>query len=151
MNISDIYSKKIIKYSIEVFPPKNGGTIDSILSTIENLNGFRPAFVSVTFGAMGHCRGGTIELATMIKRKYDLEAMAHITSVGKSKQDLENLLVGARYAGVENILALRGDPEPGKQFRRHKDGHRYAYQLVEQIKSMNEGKYLHGAGDKTNF
>ncbi len=151
MKIEELYGGRTTRYSIEVFPPKNGGSLESLLSTVENLSSLKPTFVSVTYGAMGNARGGTVELASMIKRRYGLETAAHITAVGKSKQELENLLVGANYAGIGSILALRGDPKQGTAFKKHKDGHKYAYQLVEQIRSMNEGNYLQGKGEKTNF
>lgn len=151
MEITELYKAKLLRYSIEVFPPKNGCSLDSLLATIESLNSFRPAFVSVTYGALGNARGGTVEIASMVKKRYGLETIANITAVNKSKQDIENLLVGASYCGIENVLALRGDPEQGKRFEKHKEGHEYAYQLVEQIKAMNEGRYLHGTGEKTRF
>lgn len=142
-----------MKYSIEVFPPKNGGSLDSLLQTVDSLacRNPRPEFVSVTYGAMGNARGGTVELASMVKRHYNIETIAHITAVNKSRQEIENLLVGAEYARVNRILALRGDAQQGKKYRKYRDGHTYAYQLVEQIRDMNSGKYLHGEGKKTNF
>jgi len=152
MKIADIYKRQDVQYSIEVFPPKNGESLNSLLKTIEHLNGFRPAFVSITFGALGNNRRGTIEIATRVKYQYNIETMAHLTCVSKSRQELENMLVGAQYAGIENILALRGDPPKGDAtFNKHADGYTHAYELVKQISGMNSGQYLNTAGEKTSF
>ncbi len=152
MKISEIYKRKDVQYSIEVFPPKNGESLDNVLRTIEQLNGLKPSFVSVTFGALGNNRRGTIEIATRAKYQYEIEAMAHLTCAGKSKQELENLLVGAKYAGIENILALRGDPQKGENSIEKRSGeYKYAFELVDQIRQMNGGQYLDMKGEKTDF
>lgn len=152
MKIGEMYKQGDVKYSIEVFPPKNGESLDNLLKTIEQLKDFKPAFVSITFGALGNNRRGTIEIATRVKYQQGIETMAHLTCVGKSRQELENMLVGAQYAGIENILALRGDqPKGDSTFKKHADGYSNAYELVKQMNDMNKGQYLNVSGEKTNF
>jgi methylenetetrahydrofolate reductase (NADPH) len=157
MKVASLYGENVV-YSLEVFPPKNGEPLDMVFDTIESSLPFNSAFVSVTGGALGSRRGGTIAIAALIKRKYGIEGVAHFTCVNKSKQDIENLLIEMKYHGIENVLALRGDPPKGmREFIPHPEGHRYASNLVAQIKIMNEGKYLtekegeYREGIPTNF
>lgn len=143
MNVSNLYNKGYPVYSLEVFPPKNGKSLDSIYRTIDDLRPFNPAFVSVTSGALGSARGGTIAIAAEIKRKYGIESVVHFTCVAKSKQDIENLLLEMKYSGIENVFALRGDPPQGqKEFIPHPEGHHYGSDLVKQISETNKGIYL---------
>ncbi len=143
MKIIDIYRKKRPVFSVEFFPPKNGEGLESIFKTLDCLEKFKPDYFSVTSGALGSQRGGTIALAALLKRKYGLEGMVHLTCANKSKQDIENLFVEIKYHGLQNVLALRGDPEKGlKEFVPHPGGHRYAFELVKQISQINKGNYL---------
>ncbi len=143
MKVADLYKQDKPVYSLEVFPPRNGETMDAIDNTIDNLIGFKPAFISVTGGALGSLRGGTIAIAANIKRKYGIEGIPHFTVVNRSIQDIENLLMEMKFSGIENVFALRGDPALGqKEFTPHPEGHKYASQLVEQIVSINNGEYL---------
>ncbi len=142
MKVIEFYRNSPI-YSLEVFPPRNGEPIDGVFSTIESLREFKPAYISVTCGASGTPRGGTVSIAAKIKREYGIESVIHLTCSDKSKQDIENLLTGIKYEGIENILALRGDPSQGEEiFLPHEKGHTYASGFVEQISLMNKGKYL---------
>jgi len=144
MKVGEIYKKaKRPVFSIEVSPPLNGGSLDPVFNTIDAFKEFKPAWCSITCGALGRPRGGTISLCGRIKRETGIETVAHFISMGRSKQDIENYLSDMKYDGVENILALRGDPPAGnKKFRPHPKGHRFAYELVRQIKNTNQGKYL---------
>jgi len=97
----------------------------------------------VTCGALGRPRGGTIPISVRIKRECGIESVVHFICMGRSKQDIENLLMDMKYEGIGNVLALRGDPPKGETgFRPHPKGHRFAYQLVRQISLLNQGKYL---------
>ena len=144
MKVSEIYKKaKGPVFSIELSPPLNGASLDPIMNTIDSYKEFKPAWCSVTCGALGRPRGGTIPLCGRIKRETGIETVAHFISMGRSKQDIENLLMDMKYDGIENVLALRGDPPAGdKKFRPHPKGHKFANELVRQIKSTNQGKYL---------
>ncbi|MEW6426362.1 MAG: methylenetetrahydrofolate reductase [Bacillota bacterium] len=159
MKVIDIYKKATGPvFSIEVSPPVNGTSLDPIFNTVSALLKYDPAFVSVTCSALGSARGGTIPIAGRLKRELGIESVVHFTCVNKSKQDIENLLMDVKYDGVQNILALRGDPPKGeKEFRPHEKGHRYASDFVKQIKLMNEGKFLtakegeYREGEPTDF
>jgi len=144
MKVGEIYKKaKRPVFSIELSPPLNGGSQDPIFNTIEAFKEFQPSWCSITCGALGRPRGGTISLCGKIKRESDIETVAHFISMGRSKQDVENLLIEMQYEGIQNVLALRGDPPAGdRKFRPHPKGHRYAYELVRQIKDTNQGKYI---------
>lgn len=144
MKIIEFYKKrKAPIFSIEVSPPLNGEPLDPIFDTINSFKEFKPAWCSVTCGALGRPRGGTIPICGRIKRECGVESAVHFICMGRSKQDIENLLIDMRYEGIENLLALRGDPPKGDtEFRPHPRGHRFAYELVRQIKLLNQGKYL---------
>ena len=146
MKVGEIYKKaKRPVFSIELSPPLNGGSLDPVFNTIDAFKEFKPAWCSITCGALGRPRGGTIPLCGRIKREAGIETVAHFISMGRSKQDIENLLSDMKYDGIENVLALRGDPPMGdREFRPHPKGHRFAYELVRQIKNTNQGKYLAG-------
>lgn len=144
MKVAEFYKKrKSPVFSIEVSPPLNGEPLDPIFDTINSLKKFKPAWCSVTCGALGRPRGGTIPICGRIKRECGIESVVHFICMGRSKQDIESLLMDMRYEGVENALTLRGDPPKGEaEFRPHPKGHRFAYELVRQIKLLNQGKYL---------
>lgn len=158
MKVVELYSSDKPVYSLEIFPPRNGESMDAIFNTLDNLMPFNPAFISVTGGALGSLRGGTIAIAALLKRKYRIEGIPHFTCVNKSKQDIENLLMDVKFNGIENVFALRGDPPMGqKEFIPHPQGHMYASELVKQIKLLNEGVYILSSVEKnyeplpTNF
>ena len=158
MKVVKLYSSDKPVYSLEVFPPRNGESLEAIFNTLDNLMPFNPAFISVTGGALGSLRGGTIAIAALLKRKYRIEGIPHFTCVNNSKQDIENLLMEMKFNGIENIFALRGDPPMGqKEFIPHPQGHMYASELVKQIKLLNEGVYILSSVEKnyeptpTNF
>ncbi len=149
MKVADLYKQDGPVYSLEVFPPRNGETTDAIFNTIDNLIGFQPAFISVTGGALGSLRGGTIAIASDIKRKYGIEGIPHFTCVNRSIQDIENLMMEMKFSEIDNVFALRGDPALGqKEFTPHPEGHKYASELVEQIKALNDGEYLMSKDNK---
>lgn len=144
MKVVEFYKRsRAPVFSIEVSPPLNGASLDPIFDTINSLKEFNPAWCSVTCGALGRPRGGTISISGRIKRECGIESVVHFICMGRSKQDIENLLIEMKYEGIENLLVLRGDPPKGETgFRPHPKGHRFAYQLVRQIRLLNQGKYL---------
>lgn len=143
MKVAHLYNKGRPVYSLEVFPPKNGENLEAIYDTIDHLLEYEPAFVSVTGGAMGSMRGGTVAIAAGIKRRFGLEGIPHFTCVNKSKLDIENMLMEMKFDGISNVFALRGDPPMGKdKFEPHPEGHSHASGLVQQIQELNEGKYI---------
>lgn len=135
MRIADCLSADCHTFSFEFFPPKTEQGVESLFRTISNLRAMSPSFVSVTYGAGGSTRELTIALVERIKREAGLEAMAHLTCVGHGRSEIAATLERLREAGVENVLALRGDPPKGStEFVRAPDGFGYASELVAFIK-----------------
>ncbi|XXF75526.1 methylenetetrahydrofolate reductase [NAD(P)H] [Myxococcaceae bacterium GXIMD 01537] len=118
-------------FSFEFFPPRTDEGVTSLLKTLEDLAPLEPGFVSVTDGAGGSLRDRTVELVTRIKQTSGIEAMAHLTCVGHSRDALRGVLERLAEARIENVLALRGDPPKGETaFVPAAGGFRYASELV---------------------
>jgi len=100
-------------FSFEFFPPQSDEGVARLISTVEVLRPLEPAFVSVTYGAGGSTRARTIEVTKAIKRDLGVEAMAHLTCVGADVAGLRGVLDEVAEAGIDNLLALRGDPPGG--------------------------------------
>ena len=134
MKISQLFHAGRPIFSFEFFPPKDDAAAAALMETIEALRGLKPDFVSVTYGAGGSTRTKTLELVARIKHQLHIEAMAHLTCVGHSRQEIDGVLKELAAAGIENILALRGDPPRGQsQFVAHPAGFHYANELVGEI------------------
>ena len=110
MKIDRILAAGAPSFSFEFFPPKDDAGMDALLATTAALCPLEPAFVSVTYGAGGSTRSRTIDVTKKIKNDIGLEAMAHLTCVGASRDQLRATLADIADAGIENVLALRGDP-----------------------------------------
>jgi len=136
MRIIDCFSSGQPVFSFEFFPPKSEEGVRNLYGTIEELAPLRPSFVSVTYGAGGSTRDLTVDLVSRIKNEIGLEAMAHLTCVGHSADEIAGVLDRLGAAGIENVLALRGDPPKGqKEFVRPENGFGYAQELVRFIRS----------------
>lgn len=145
--------------SFEILPPTKGTGIHAVYNIVDPLMEFEPPFIDVTYHReefiykkreSGYFektairkRPGTVAICAAIISKYKIDAVPHIICGGFSKQETENALIDLSFLGIQNILALRGDPakhEP--RFSAHKYGHNYAVELVEQIANMNKGIYI---------
>lgn len=127
--------------SFEFFPPKSDEAAAQLERTIAELGALEPAFVSVTYGAGGSTREKTLEIVSRIRQQAGIEAMAHLTCVGATREEIGGVLGRLTDAGVTNILALRGDPPKGEtKFRPVENGFVYANELVSFIRDR------HGAG-----
>lgn len=142
MKLKEIYNSKKPVISFEIFPPKAQNTdelnikISDLFEELKILSAFNPAFISVTYGAGGSTRETTLDIVTKIKNELKIQPMPHFTCVGSSRSDILEYLKKIEQAGIENILALRGDPPKGETcFVKPKDGFGYANELVEFIKS----------------
>jgi methylenetetrahydrofolate reductase (NADPH) len=125
-------------FSFEFFPPKTEDGERNLGAALEELSGMNPSFVSVTYGAGGTTaqREKTIDIVAGIKADYGLEAMAHFTCVGATVEELRSTLDLMRDAGIENVLALRGDPPQGQdEWTATEGGLRYSRELIELIRS----------------
>ena len=121
-------------FSFEFFPPKTPDGEANLFRALEELAPMRPDYVSVTYGAGGSTRDKTIEVVTRIREEFDLEAMAHFTCVAATEADLRSTLDELQRRGVENVLALRGDPPQGQEeWTKTEGGLEYSRELVELI------------------
>ena len=123
-------------FSFEFFPPKTAQAEVTLFRTIDRLRPLRPAFVSVTYGAGGSTRNKTIDLVCRIKHDIGIEAMAHLTCVGATQHELADILARLGDRGIDNVLALRGDPPRDQpNFVRPANGFGYASELVQFIRA----------------
>ena len=139
MLISDRLRHKSPVFSFEFFPPKAEAGEARLWSGLEQLAQLGPDFVSVTYGAGGSTRTRTIELVGRIKRELGIEAVAHLTCVGASRDELASVIDRLGELGVQNILALRGDPPKGKDdFQVTEGGFAHASDLIAFIKDRGD-------------
>jgi methylenetetrahydrofolate reductase (NADPH) len=139
MRVSHILSRKRPVFSFEFFPPKSDEAAQLLEKTIADLRPLEPDFVSVTYGAGGSTREKTLDIVTRIKRDTGIEAMAHLTCVGSTREELQAVLGRLVEAGVENVLALRGDPPKGQTtFVATEGGFRYANELIQFIRELHK-------------
>jgi methylenetetrahydrofolate reductase (NADPH) len=122
MRIDEIIATTRPCFSFEFFPPSTAEGKDALYETIRVLRPLDPGFVSVTYGAGGATREGTVEISGTIKREFGIETMAHLSCVGETAGRLEEILGNIDRAGLENVLALRGDPPRGEVEFRQPDG-----------------------------
>ena len=140
MKIPEIAAKKKAAgkpiFSFEIFPPKKQEALENIDATLEKLCALHPDFISVTFGAGGSAvNNQTVEIAKKIKNIYGVEPAVHLTCLHYSKEEISAILKELEAAGIENILALRGDVNPDIPM---KHDFRYANELVSFIKSQGD-------------
>jgi methylenetetrahydrofolate reductase (NADPH) len=135
VKLDDLYAQPRLTLSVEFFPPKTDKGDENLFSEIEIIKRLNPAFCSVTYGAGGSTRAKTIDLVDRIHRQCHLEVMCHLTVVGQSKNEARAVLDQLEQRGIENLLALGGDPPQGaSEWQPHPDGFQYAAELVEEAK-----------------
>jgi len=136
MRIIDAFGRGEPVFSFEFSPPRTDEAAEQLRTTARELAALRPDYVSVTYGAGGSTRERTIETVTEIKRDTGIEAMAHLTCVGHTKEELAEVLDRLAAGGIENVLALRGDPPKGQtRFVRTEGGFGYGQELARFIRS----------------
>lgn len=145
--------------SFEILPPLKGKSIQSIYDSIDPLMEFKPSFINVTYhreefvykkrekGFLEKIaikkRPGTVGICAAIMNKYQVDAIPHIICGGFTKEDTENALIDLNFLGIDNVLALRGDPiKTESAFVQEEGGHAYAVDLVKQIVGLNKGEYF---------
>ena len=122
--------------SFEFFPPRNADGIPGVLDTLNELTAYCPDFVSVTYGAGGSTRHFTEQITVEAKQSAGVEVMAHLTCVGQTVQELDGVLQRLEVAGIENVIALRGDPPRGEEhFTATEGGFSNASELVTHIRA----------------
>jgi methylenetetrahydrofolate reductase (NADPH) len=169
--IEKIRNAKGPLFTFELLPPLKGHSIERTYVAIDRLIKYEPAYINFTShrnetvfrerpdGLLEkriiRLRPGTIALAAAVKYKYNIPVVPHILCGGFSKEETENVLIEMRFLGIDDVLALRGDPQKGsRSFIPEKNGHTHTFELVQQITDMNRGKYLEENlenADSTNF
>jgi methylenetetrahydrofolate reductase (NADPH) len=134
MRISHALASQRPFFSFEFFPPKDDAGSRQLVAAIEALAPLRPAFVSITYGAGGSTRARTVALAKEIQQEIGLTVVAHVTCIGASRADLRALLDELARVGIENVLALRGDPPAGSQFVPAAGGFEHANELIAMLR-----------------
>lgn len=129
--------------SIEIFPPKTEPGMTTLKERLEKFRSFSPEFISVTYGAGGSSQTNTLKLAEFVQSSLGVTAMAHLTCVGHTKNELQQIVRRIKESGIRNIMALRGDPPKGQaEFRAAENGFRYASELIGMI--AEEGDFCIG-------
>lgn len=145
MKINELLEKRPT-LSFEIFPPKNNeNDIDSIYQTIDELASLKPDFISVTYGANGSTSKNTSKIASTIKNKYDIEAVAHLTCMNNSKEDLKDIIDELKANNIENILSLRGDYPKNGDGINHGD-FKYASELNNYINELYPDEFCISGG-----
>lgn len=153
MKIKEIFNNKRPVIAFEIFPPKADVPIESIYDRLDRFEALKPDYISVTYGAGGSQKGRTLEIAAKIKNTHHIESMAHFTCIGHTKEEIDSMLQSMHELGLENILALRGDPPAGNpDFDLSRSSYRYAYELIRQIRQNNDfcvaaAAYVEGHAD----
>ena len=137
MKIVDIIKGDKPSLSFEVFPPKTSDTFDTVKEATEKIAKLKPSFMSVTYGAGGGTSEYTVSVAKNIKDNCGVDTIAHLTCINSNKDDIQHRLEALKNAGIENILALRGDITPENKDKINFD-YRYASELVEDIKKYGD-------------
>jgi methylenetetrahydrofolate reductase (NADPH) len=157
--IDTIKNAKKPLFTFELLPPLKGHSIERTYNAIDRLIEFGPAYINFTTHRnetiyrerpdgllekrVVRLRPGTIALAAAVKYKYNIPVVPHILCGGFTKEETENVLIEMKFLGIDDVLALRGDPQKGsRSFIPEKNGHTHTWELVQQIAEMNRGKYL---------
>jgi len=135
MHINNIFKSDKISFSFEFFPPKDAAASERLFKTIADIMPLSPSYVSVTYGAGGATRTLTHDLVVRIQKETNLCVVSHLTCVGSSQDEIKQILETYQASGIENIMALRGDPPKGcANFCPAENGFKYASELVAFIK-----------------
>lgn len=140
MKINELFNSKELVFSFEIFPPKVTSPISTVYNTLEELRDLKPDFISVTYGAGGTLTDNrTTELSSVVKEKYGVESVAHLTCISSTKEEIDIILDDLKMKGIENILALRGDIPVGQD---PKGEFNYAYELISHIRNRGDFNIL---------
>ena len=135
MKLSELLAKEGYSLSFEVFPPKTDSAFDSVKHATEEIAKLRPSFMSVTYGAGGGTSKYTLDIAKNIKEQYSVPTLAHLTCVSSTRETVAERIADMRSAGIENVLALRGDLTPELQESdRSGWAYEHAIDLIRELK-----------------
>ncbi len=146
MKIRELLKNESLSLSFEVFPPKTETAFDSVKTATEEIARLRPAFMSVTYGAGGGTSRYTLDIARDIKARYGVPTLAHLTCVSSTKQTVRERIADMKAAGIQNVMALRGDIPAGME-NADRDGwdYHHAVELVRELKEADADFCVGGA------
>ena len=146
MKIIDLITKDTLSLSFEVFPPKTETSFESVKSATAEIARLHPAFMSVTYGAGGGTSKYTLDIAKNIKELYGVPTLAHLTCVSSTKETVREKIKDIREAGIQNIMALRGDIPPAlEDADRSGWDYRHAIDLIRELKETDHNFCIGGA------
>ncbi|MBF0207729.1 MAG: methylenetetrahydrofolate reductase [Oligoflexia bacterium] len=167
IELLELKNKEKFTFSIELIPPKRGMNLDNLLILVEQLLPHRPLWIDVTSHSadidyLETAEGvyqkrvfrkspGTFGICAALKFKFGVETVPHLLCCGFTREETEDALIDLHFLGIFNVLALRGDTKYEREIPKEKTTNQYASDLVSQIMSMNQGRYLHSAGAAANF
>ncbi len=138
MKISKILERDALSLSFEVFPPKTDSSFDTVRHATEEIARLKPSFMSVTYGAGGGTSKYTLDIAKNIKKNYNVPTLAHLTCVSSTRDTVRSKINQLKEAGIENIMALRGDiPQGMENADRSTWDYNYAVELINDIKEIS--------------
>ena len=146
MKLNELFEENKLSLSFEVFPPKTDTAFESVKHATEEIAKLHPSFMSVTYGAGGGTSRYTLDIAKNIKEQYDVPTLAHLTCVSSTKETVKNKIAQIKTAGIQNIMALRGDLTPElENSDRSQWAYRHAIDLIRDIKESGEDFCIGGA------
>ena len=146
MKLSELLKQDKCSLSFEVFPPKTDTAFDSVKEATEAIAMLKPSFVSVTYGAGGGTSKYTLDIAMNIKETYGVPTLAHLTCVSSTKETVSHRIEDMKRAGIENVMALRGDLTPELESSdRSAWAYRHAVDLVRELREADADFCIGGA------
>ena len=146
MKIKELLAQESLSLSIEVFPPKTESGFESVKHATEEIAALRPSYMSVTYGAGGGTSRYTLDIAKNIKERYGVPTLAHLTCVSSTRQTVKERIAAIREAGIQNVMALRGDiPQGMEDADRSSWDYHYAIDLVRELKAADPELCIGGA------
>ena len=139
MKIKELLNNEKLSLSFEVFPPKTDSGFESVERAVLEIAALKPAFMSVTYGAGGGTSKYTLDIAKEIKEKHNVPTLAHLTCVSSTRETVKNMVENIKAAGIENVMALRGDiPKGMENADRSGWDYNYAVELVRELKALGD-------------
>lgn len=146
MKLTQVFQSGKLSLSFEVFPPKTGSSFETVRTATEEIARLRPSFMSVTYGAGGGTSRYTLDIARKIKHEYGVPTLAHLTCVSSTRETVRQRIADMKAAGIENVMALRGDLPPEMAGQNRSAWHyRHAVDLIRELRESGADFCIGGA------
>ncbi|MDD5898847.1 MAG: methylenetetrahydrofolate reductase [NAD(P)H] [Clostridia bacterium] len=146
MKLTQVFQSGKLSLSFEVFPPKTGSSFETVRTATEEIARLRPSFMSVTYGAGGGTSRYTLDIALKIKHEYGVPTLAHLTCVSSTRETVRQRIADMKAAGIENVMALRGDLPPEMAGQDRSAWHyRHAVDLIRELRESGADFCIGGA------